>query len=286
MNKNIKIKLLKYVIFILSFILCIGVSGCEIEHEHKFIDGTCSCGEVEVNKYTVTFVDYDGTVLKTETVEKNHSATSPTAPSREGYDFAGWSAEFNNVTSNITVIAQYKIISTEELLYEISDDETYYVVIGIEEKTITNVVIPSEYNSLPVKCIGELAFAYCESLTSITIPDSVTSIGVGAFGLCTTLTSITIPDSVTSIGEEAFAYCESLTSITIPASVTSIGRNAFWYCTSLTSITISASVTSIVQQAFAYCSSLTSITIPEGVTRIESAASAITSPSWVRTTEN
>ena len=71
------------------------------------------------------------------------------------------------------------------------------------------------------------AFEYCTSLTSVTIPNSVTSIGNRAFYGCESLTSVTIPNSVTSIGEEAFAWCSSLTSVTIPNSVTSIGGYAF-----------------------------------------------------------
>ncbi|MBR3974411.1 MAG: leucine-rich repeat protein, partial [Clostridia bacterium] len=104
-------------------------------------------------------------------------------------------------------------------------------------------------------------FVNCTSLTSITIPNSVTSIGDYAFWKCTSLTSITIPNSVTSIGRSAFKGCTSLTSITIPNSVTSIGSSAFEGCTSLTSITIPNSVTSIGYHAFAGCTSLTSITI-------------------------
>ena len=86
------------------------------------------------------------------------------------------------------------------------------------------------------KSIGEDAFTYCTSLTSITIPDSVTSIGDDAFSYCTSLTRVTIPDSVTRIGSDAFYSCDSLTSVTIPKSVTSIGNAAFFSCDSLTSI--------------------------------------------------
>ena len=94
-------------------------------------------------------------------------------------------------------------------------------------------------------------------LTSITIPNSVTSIGENAFEWCTSLTSVTIPDSVTEIGESAFVFCESLTSVTIPNGVTSIGSGAFTDCSSLTSITIPDSVTSMGSGAFSGCSSLT-----------------------------
>jgi hypothetical protein len=73
---------------------------------------------------------------------------------------------------------------------------------------------------------------------------------------CTSLTSVTIPESVTSIGSSAFAACSSLTSITIGNGVTSIGGSAFSGCTSLTSITIGNGVTSIGEWAFRNCNSL------------------------------
>ena len=120
--------------------------------------------------------------------------------------------------------------------------------------------------------IGQGAFLWCTSLTSVTIPDSVTSIGVQAFFQCTSLTSITIPDSVTLIGDYAFYGCYSLTSVTIGNSVTSIGVQAFSDCSSLISVTIPNRVTSIGSSAFAYCSSLTSVTIPDSVTSIGSSA--------------
>ena len=79
------------------------------------------------------------------------------------------------------------------------------------------------------------AFAY-SGLTSITIPDSVTSIGTYAFYRCSGLTSITIPNSVTLIDSSAFRNCSNLTSITIPSSVTLIDSSAFEGCKNLTSI--------------------------------------------------
>ena len=127
----------------------------------------------------------------------------------------------------------------------------------------TSISIPNSVTS-----IEESAFSGCSSLTSITIPNSVTSIGNSAFWNCSSLTSITIPNSVTYIGSWAFAYCSSLTSISIPNSVTSIGDNAFEGCRSLTSITIPNSVTYIGDEAFYDCSSLTSITIPNSITYI------------------
>ena len=122
------------------------------------------------------------------------------------------------------------------------------------------------FDGSKVTSIGADAFSNT-LLTSITIPDSVTSIGKSAFYDCFWLASITIPDSVTSIGESAFYGCAKLTSINIPDSVTSIGDYTFASCFSLTSITIPDSVTSIGADAFSN-TLLTSITIPDSVTSI------------------
>ena len=116
--------------------------------------------------------------------------------------------------------------------------------------------------------ICDFAFLDCTTLSSITIPNSVTYIGFGTFSNCTSLTSITIPDNITSIEEEAFSNCSSLTSIAIPNNVTSIKKSTFYNCTSLTSITIPNSVTSIDNKAFYKCSSLASITIPNSITSV------------------
>ena len=129
---------------------------------------------------------------------------------------------------------------------------------------MTTITIPNSVTS-----IGSSAFKDCNGLTSVTIPDSVTSIGDKAFYGCSSLTSVTIPDSVTSIGNSAFSGCSSLTSITIPDSVTSIGNSAFSGCSSLTSITIPDSVTSIGSAAFYNCKGLTNLTIGNGVENID-----------------
>ena len=132
---------------------------------------------------------------------------------------------------------------------------------------LTSVTIPNSVTS-----IGYSAFEYCYGLTSIEIPNSVTSIGSSAFRGCSSLTSITIPNSVTSIGNSAFEDCSGLTSVTIPNSVTSIGEETFRGCSGLTSVTIPNSVTSIGERAFYDCSGLTSIEIPNSVTSISSDA--------------
>ena len=130
------------------------------------------------------------------------------------------------------------------------------------------VSIPGTISGLPVTGIGDGAFEYCASLTSIAIPNSVTAIGGAAFAGCISLTSVTIPNSVASIGDDAFSYCTGLASVAIPNKVTRIGVDAFSDCFSLASVTIPNSVASIGDDAFAFCTGLTDITIPNSVTNI------------------
>lgn len=191
-------------------------------------------------------------------------------------------------------------VGTEGLVFELSEDETYYIVSGYNG-TESDVVIPAEYEGLPVKEIGVMAFEECEILTSIEMPDSIVTIGNYAFKLCANLTSAKIGNSVRTIGGHAFDCCESLTSIEIPDSVTSIGSYVFSGCDELASMVVSSgntvyksvdnclieidtktliagcknsiipadgSVTSIGDLAFYQCSTLTSIEIPDTITEI------------------
>ena len=162
---------------------------------------------------------------------------------------------FKGTTYNVTSIGDnafsYLFCEGENYMFE-----SFYYKLG---KTLTSVIIPEGVTS-----IGDNAFYECENLTSVTIPQSVTSIGRGAFSYCKNLTSIAIPNSVTSIGDNAFYYCENLTSVTIPQSVTSIGSGTFYNC-NLVSINIPESVTSIGNDAFWANFGVALVTFPENL---------------------
>ena len=157
----------------------------------------------------------------------------------------------------------YDILSTEDRTCEVSDCSSNLLITVVIPSTVVN-----NGTTYTVTSIGEWAFSWCSSLTSVEIPNSVTSIGNSAFEVCYSLTAIEIPNSVTSIGSSAFSGCSSLTSVEIPNSVTSIGSSAFYGCSGLTAIEIPNSVTSIGDEAFYGCSKLTAIQIPSSITSI------------------
>ena len=160
-------------------------------------------------------------------------------------------------------------VTIDSLKYTLNASKhTAYVsgyVNGIKVANIPQTIIVGveEYK---VNCLGYKCFSDCSSLTSVTIPESVTSTGTYCFKDCNSLTNVTIPKSLKTLEEGLFYNCRSLKSITIPKGVTKLERNCFFSCTSLSNISIPEGVTSLGYKCFSDCSSLTSITIPESVT--------------------
>jgi len=163
------------------------------------------------------------------------------------------------------VIIYYSILSSQDRTVRVARGSTsggYSDVIRIPERV--------SYNSIEFQVVGidNNAFSMCFDLTSVEMPETITTIGQRAFDNCHNLASITIPSGVTSIEPYAFNSCYSLTSITIPDGVTSIGTFAFSYCTNLTSMTIPDNVTIIRESAFWNCTGLTNVTIGKSVQTI------------------
>ena len=156
-------------------------------------------------------------------------------------------------------------------LRQAEDYSFYYSVTGHSDNLNTEIVIPTELGGCPVKTIEDNVFNGSTSLTSVTIPNSVTSIGKRTFKKCSNLTSVLLGDQLATIGEYAFDGCTSLLSITIPNSVTSLGAFAFSGCSGLASVRIGIGMTSIKGGTFYCCSSLNTIQIPNAITSIEDA---------------
>ena len=168
-----------------------------------------------------------------------------------------WNTKGEPVRSWEEALEEKNTIKTN-LKYEIKDDMV--TITDCDANASGAEVIPATIEGKPVITISKSAFADCIKLTSIKIPNSVTSIEDGAFRNCTSLKKINIPDSVTSIQDNTFRNCTSLSSIYIPNSITKIGNSAFRNCASLRKLYIPDSVISISVLALSICSSLKSVT--------------------------
>ena len=163
----------------------------------------------------------------------------------------------------------YSTKVTEEDIANGRRDKHGVVYSGDRKRLLKAPRTLKEYSVLPgTKVIGDASFMFCESLTSIHLPEEITSIGNSAFYCCVSLTSIHLPEKITSIGNSAFYRCVSLTSIHLPEGITSIGYSAFAWCKSLTSIQLPKGITSMENAVFYGCKSLASIQLPKGITSI------------------
>lgn len=202
---------------------------------------------------------------------------------------AGWGDSFVNLTgsydaarSTFTIEAEYvdgmkffqtwikdhQVIKVDGINYRIGDNYTASVVKG---KYSGDLNIPNDvsYGGITYSVMFlDGAFSGCTDITSVIIPNSVTSLGCNTFAGCTGLMSVTIPNSVTSIDEGVFKGCSGLNSVNIPNSVVSIGYLAFENCYNLSNLTLSENLTTIGQCSFIACNSLKSLIIPASVLKI------------------
>lgn len=189
-------------------------------------------------------------------------------------------------------------ITQGNLIYKVNADGESVRVSGVlgspEELTIASSISDGNGKSYTVTKIGEWAFNKCNSLTEVTIPNTVIEIDHQAFFYCSNLKKVTIHEGVKTIGPTAFIGCSKLTSITIPGTVTEmdsafsgstalsqvtltngipmISSNAFSGCTSLTQVKIPASVDQVCPSAFDGCTGLTSVTLEKSIRSINISA--------------
>lgn len=177
--------------------------------------------------------------------------------------------------------------------YQMLDDGTVSICSGVCDTkaylgSAQDVTVPTEIDGYTVSELGTSAFAHCENVRSVTVPDSIKSIGrfsfegssveqvvlpqgiksipFGAFSDCS-LKEITVPDSVETIERQAFEKCDLLKTVVLPDAVTDIPDFAFSGCSSLTGIRLGESTASIGQSAFEGCKKLQSVDI-SGVSSI------------------
>lgn len=155
-------------------------------------------------------------------------------------------------------------------------NKTTKTVTGYTPGTSTELEIPASIDGVAVEQIGYRAFYWQQSLTSVAIPSSVSTISNEAFYNSISLTNVTIPEdsALVALGDQAFDSCKALTDIFIPAGVETIGYSTFYMCESLTEISFqeNSKLTSIGEFAFGRCYSLLGINLPDGLLSIDRAA--------------
>lgn len=174
----------------------------------------------------------------------------------------------------IEAISGEKTVTINGLTYQINDDGTSASVIGADDHlTSINILscVTIGNREYPVTKIGSYAF-YGHGLSSVIIPNSVTSFEEGAFYSCSNLQDVTLPNSLQSIGVWAFGYCSNIKSINIPEGVERLEHAAFAECNGLTNVALPKSMRVIGDCAFIRCQGLKYIDIPAGVTTIQERA--------------
>ena len=160
--------------------------------------------------------------------------------------------------------------NSKDMTAEITKYRTKATAVVIPE-TVIHKPLLGKAQTYRITSIGKEAFSTLYgnwSLQSIQLPNSITHIGKGAFQFLSGLTSITIPDGVTTIEDEVFLGCHSLVEINLPRKLTSIGDRAFFSCESLQSLVIPEGVKKIGYSAFRGCYSLTSISLPASLSSL------------------
>lgn len=140
-------------------------------------------------------------------------------------------------------------------------------VIGHEDDSVTALTVPETLGGVKVTAIEDQAFQGCK-FTSVSLPDSITSIGDYAFYSCGELSGIVLPSSLQSIGAYSFAFCDALESISIPQGVDTVSENAFVGCNALSVVELAEGVRAIGDFAFYSCPSLSAINLPTSLETI------------------
>lgn len=161
-----------------------------------------------------------------------------------------------------------KANAADEDIYNYVASGGMTMITGTKVNLTGSIALPSLLGGYPVVYIGAYAFENCTGITSISFPNTVTTINQYAFHGCSALQSVALSDNLRVIDSCAFRDCTSLLNFNMPNTVTALGTSAFWGCAMLGSVTLSNQLKTIQTNTFYQCSNLSGVVIPPSVTKI------------------
>ena len=292
----------------------------EINNETGVCDYELSCSGVELTKIlevtpdnSFTLLDGSGASLDASVTQEQTQFINKKRKTKDNQAAAGtvikgsisvadmpvgdWSGNFNfnisyyedtSISLTDTTLTTSNIAMAEvptsgdvvipEIYYDTDSDVFYritslgnglFYLLSESHESMTSVTVPDT-----VVKIGDACFKSCSALQSVSLPESLSIIVSRAFMDCTSLRSIEIPENVTKMYDATFAGCTSLESVKLPSSQEKLGCSVFYNCQSLKTITIPSDTWYIGEDCFNSCSALQSIEIPNSVTYIGDSAFA------------
>ena len=272
-------------VFALTVLLALALAACGDKPEDTGTAATTTApattteppAVTEKPEYTATFLREDKTVLMEVKFRRGDTtlSTVPEVPAKDGY-FGTWPEYASKMYGDFSLEAEYTSLTvpTEKgLQFELSKDGTYYTLTDGGYSAV--VVVPGTHGKendtvtplRPVKAIGERAF-YGRNVKAVSLPESIAGIGDLSFAYCNSLKEIHTYTPETKAGE---AVTPATLRPGLP-EVKTLGMAAFYHCISLKSLTIPATLSTVPKLAFAQAESLETLNIPEGVMTIEEGA--------------
>ena len=243
--------------------------------DHQFVNGRCvQCGWITPGLYlndTLEFT-WEQLISQSYVTVKNQSITginenlSGRLVIEEGITISEWALSNNSYLNEIYLPRTYTVIGTNAFRSApVSSVKFFGRIEKIEtaafsKSKITSIVIPEGITTIPEDCFWD-----CQSLQSVILPDSLIEIGNNAFFRCSALTHINLPGHIQTIGDSCF-NSSGLETIILPATVSDIGKSCFEFCNALISADLSScAITKLKENAFSYCHCLVEIQLPKGL---------------------
>ncbi len=292
----------------------IEAKGIEVPMETTFREYAAKIGDIPVppgeepTEYLVRFIDYEGTILKEQTVIEGQDATAPTPPTHEYLTFNSWNTPQTNITRNKDIGAIYDTTDGKSYLFlsltmttgisptlfikkysadlmtvnwgdgnestsDINGSLTFNHDYAAEGDYIITISCPGNYTlgqgGSSTYFLYSSTGYYSQSLTRLLIGANVTTLPHYCFNSSSILKTVSIPATVQSFNYSPFANCYSLKACIIPDGVTSIQNSSFYFNYSLEIVSIPETVTEILIQAFSNCYQLPSICLPDSLLTIK-----------------